>query len=70
MTLVLKLDLDIIKVYVCTKNEVPTFCSSKVIIWTDTQTDGQADKQTDRQTERQTWLKLLPTTYADGNNTL
>ena len=32
VTLVLKLDLDIIKMYVCTKNEVPTFSSSKVII--------------------------------------
>ena len=32
MTLVLKLDLDIIKMYVCTKNEVPTFSGSKVII--------------------------------------
>ena len=29
MTLVLKLDLDIIKMYVCTKNEVPTFSGSK-----------------------------------------
>ena len=32
MTLVLKLDLDIIKMYVCTKNEVPIFSGSKVII--------------------------------------
>ena len=39
MTLVLKLDLDIIKMYVCTKNEVPIFSSLKVIIWTNTQTD-------------------------------
>ena len=31
MTLVLKLDLDIMKMYVCTKNEVPTFSGSKVI---------------------------------------
>ena len=40
MTLVLKLDLDIIKMYVCAKNEVPSFSSSKDIIWTDTQTDS------------------------------
>ena len=33
MTLVLKLDLDIIKMYVCTKNQVPTFSGSKAIIW-------------------------------------
>ena len=39
MTLVLKLDLDIRKMYVCTENEVPIFNSSKVIIWTDRQTD-------------------------------
>ena len=38
---VLKLYLDIIKMYVCTKNEVPTFSSSNVIIWTDRQTDRQ-----------------------------
>ena len=31
------------------------------------QTDRQTDGQTDRQTDRQTRLKLLPTTYADGN---
>ena len=40
MTLVLKLDLDIIKMYVCTKNEVPTFSGSKV---QHRQTDGQTD---------------------------
>ena len=38
MTLVLKLDLDIIKMYVCT-----TFSSSEVIIWTDRQTETQTD---------------------------
>ena len=32
MTLVVNLDLDIIKMYMCTKNEVPTFSGSKVII--------------------------------------
>ena len=78
ITLVLKFDPVIIKMYVCTKNEVPTFNGSKVIIWTNTQTDRQMDRQTDthtdtqtdrhthRHTDRQTWLKLLPTTYADG----
>ena len=72
MTLVVKLDLDIIKIYMCTKNEVPTFSSSKVIIWTDSQTARQTDIWTDRQThiqtDRQTQLKLLPTAYADGTN--
>ena len=80
MTLVLKLDLDIVKMYVCTKDEALTSNGSKVIAWTDTQTDrwtdrqtdGQTDRQTDRQmdrqTHRQTRLKLLPSVYADGNN--
>ena len=31
MTLVLNLYLDIVKMYVCAKNEVPTFNGSKVI---------------------------------------
>ena len=31
MTLVLKFDLDIVKIHVCTKNEVPIFNSSKDI---------------------------------------
>ena len=56
MTLVLKLDLDMVKMYLYTKNELPSYSSSKVIAWTD------------RQTHRQTRVKLLPTTYADGNN--
>ena len=51
MTLVLKLNLDIIKMYVCTKNEVPTFSGSKVIIRTDSQTDRWTDRQTHRQTD-------------------
>ena len=32
MTLVLDIDIDIIKMYVCTKDEVLGFSSSKVII--------------------------------------
>ena len=32
MTFLLKLGLDIIKMYVCTKNEVPIFSGSEVII--------------------------------------
>ena len=34
MTLVLKLDLDIVKMYACTENEVSSFSGSKVIAWT------------------------------------
>ena len=37
---------------------------------TDRQTDGQTDRQTHTQTDRQTQLKLLPTAYTDGKNTL
>ena len=43
MTLLLKFDLDIVKIYMCTKNEFPTFNGSKVITWTDTQTDTKTD---------------------------
>ena len=39
MTLVLESDFDIVKMYVCTKNEVPYFSSSKVPVWKDTQTE-------------------------------
>ena len=53
MTLILKLNLDMIKMYLYTKNEVPSFSSSKVIAWTDTQTDTQKDTQTDTQTDTQ-----------------
>ena len=60
MTLVLKCDLDIIKMYVCTKNEVPTLTVQKL-------SSEQTHRQTDRQTDRQTRLKLLPTAYVDGN---
>ena len=52
MTLILELDLDMVKMYLYTEDEVPSYSSSKVIAWTDTQTD--------RQTDRQTWVKLLP----------
>ena len=43
MTLVLKLDLDIVKMYVCTANEVPRFSSLKVVAWIDTQIETQTD---------------------------
>ena len=47
MTLVLKLDLDIVKMYKCTTNEVPNFSISKIMASTNTQTGTQADTQTD-----------------------
>ena len=43
MTLILKLDLDIVEMYVCAQNEATTFNSSKVIAWTDRNTDRQTD---------------------------
>ena len=44
MTLIRKLDLDMVKMYLYAKNEIPSYGSSKVIARTD----------------RQTQLKLLP----------
>ena len=60
MTLILKLDLDMVKMYLHTKNEVSMLRGSKSIAWTDRQTDThtqihtQTDRHTDRQTDRQT----------------
>ena len=55
MTLILKLDLDTVKTYLHTKNEVSVWNSSKVIAWTDRNTDRQTDKHTDM-TENITYL--------------
>ena len=65
MTLVLKLDLDIAKMYVCTKDEAPPLTvqklqSEEIHRQTDTQTDGWTYRHTHRQTDTQTQLKLLP----------
>ena len=54
MTLILKLSLDIVKRYVCTKNEASTLNGSKVIAWTDRNTDRWTDRQMDRQIDGQT----------------
>ena len=35
MTLILKLDLEMVKMYLYSENEIPSYSSSKVIIWTD-----------------------------------
>ena len=51
MTLILKLDLDMIEMYLHTKNEVSMSSGSKVIAWTDRHTDRHTDTQTDRQTD-------------------
>ena len=47
MTLILKLGLDMVKMYLHTKNEVSMLSGSKVIAWTDRNTDRQTDRQTD-----------------------
>ena len=60
MTLVLKLDLDIVKMYHHTKNEVSMSTPSKVIAQTDTQTD--TDTHTHRHDEN-----ITSTAYAGGN---
>ena len=47
MTLILKLDLDMVKTYLYAKNKVPMWSGSKVIAWTDRHRDKQMDRQTD-----------------------
>ena len=54
MTLILKLDLDMIKMYLHTENELSMLRGSKVIAWTDRNTDRQTDTDRNRQTDRQT----------------
>ena len=58
MTLILKLDLDIVKMCHHTKNEVSMLTASKVIAQTDRHT------QTHRHDEN-----ITSATYAGGNNT-
>ena len=52
MTLILKLDLDIVKMYYHTKNEVSTSTGSKVMAQTDKHTHTQTDKHTHRDTTK------------------
>ena len=73
MTLILKLDLDMVKMYLYTEDEVPNYSSSKVIAWTDRQTDRQTHTQTDRQTDTHTdrhtdLSEIITLPPADGNN--
>ena len=56
MTLIFKLDLDMVKMYLYTEDEVPSYRSSKVIAWT--------DRQTDRQTNLS---EIIAYPHADGN---
>ena len=58
MTLILKFDLDIVKMYLHTKNEVSMSRGSKVI--------AQTDRQTHRQTDTHDQKHYLPT-YVGGN---
>ena len=75
MTLILKLDLDMVKMYLQAKNEVKRFKSYSLNRQkhrqTDTQTHRHTDRQTDRHTGRQTdrhdRKHYLPA-YAGGNN--
>ena len=55
MTLILKFDLDMVKMYHHTKNEVSMSRHSKVIAQTDTQTDTHTDRHTHRQYENITF---------------
>ena len=61
MTLILKLDLDMVKMFLYIKNEVCMLSGSKVIAVTHIHKGRQTDRHTDRQTHRQTQLKTLPT---------
>ena len=61
MTSILKLDLDMVKMYHHTKNEVSMSTGSKVIAQTDTQTDIQTDRQTHNE-------NITSTAYAGGDN--
>ena len=49
MTLILKFDLDIFKMYLYAKNELPSSCGSKVTAQTDTHKHRQTDTLTHRQ---------------------
>ena len=56
MTLILKLDLDMVRMYLHTKNEVSMSSGSKVIVCTGGHTDRHTDRQTDT-TENITYLQ-------------
>ena len=61
MTLILKFDLDMVKMYHHTKNEVSMSRHSKVISQTDTQTDMQTDRHIDS-------MKTLPSCIRGRKN--
>ena len=66
MTLILKLDLDMAKMYPYAENEVPSFSSSKnYSLSRQTQTDRHTDRQIHRhrQTDRQTHAHTHTHTY-------
>ena len=71
MTLVLKLDLDTVKMYHDTKNEVSMSTGSKSYsLKLQTQIDRQTDRQTDRHTHTHTHRQdenIISTAYAGGN---
>ena len=71
MTLILKHNLDIVKMYHHTKNEVSTSTGSKVIERTDKHTDRQTDRQADRQTDTHRHCEnMTSTAYAGGKKKL
>ena len=67
MTLILKVDLDMVQMYLHAKNKVSNSRHSKVIAWTDRHTDTQTQRQGDTQTDRHDWRHYLPA-YAGGND--
>ena len=65
MTLILKLDVDIVMMCLHTKSEVSMWSGSKVMAWTDGNRDTQTDRHTDGQTDRHDWNNYL-LAYAGG----
>ena len=50
VTFLLKLDLDIVKIYVSTEHNIPSFGGSKLVAGTDTQSGTQTHRPKHRQT--------------------
>ena len=65
MTMILKLGLDVVKMYLYTENKFPSYSGSRVMALTDRQTDRHTDRQT--HIHRPDWNYYL-SAYAGGKN--
>ena len=70
MTLILQLNLDIVKMYLCIQNKVPSFSSSKVVHCSmNRYTDKKAQRHIDRHTQKLDRNYYRPTyIYVNGKN--